>query len=80
MFIATDCFAVVASEITEALKPVIDFISKNVSITEEVTVAKEGLDKWIKVFQIVQGYEVWQSYGGWINNTNQGYLVVQRKD
>lgn len=67
LFIADDCFAAVDKKVTDTLKPVIEFFSENLEATEHVTVAKEGLAHWIKTFQYVQGYEVWESYGGWIN-------------
>jgi amidase len=67
LLIAKDCFDVVNPNVYKDLKPAIDHIGKHLAAVEEVVVSPEGLDKWIKVFQLVQGYEVWESYGGWIS-------------
>ena len=48
------------------MKPAIEHIAANLSSVEEREISPDGLDEWIKVFQQVQGYEVWQSYGGWV--------------
>lgn len=43
-------------------------MSDKLGNVEHITLADEGLDYWVKeVFQIVQGYEIWESYGGFIN-------------
>lgn len=66
LLIAEDCFERVDSEVNEALKPAIAFFEKEIGSVEKVRVSLEGLDKWVKTFQVIQGYEVWESYGGWI--------------
>lgn len=65
--IAKDCFDAVDPKVYAELKPAIDHIASYMESTEEVILSEEGLDQWIKVFQHVQGYEVWESYGGWID-------------
>lgn len=36
---------------------------------EVVRVAPEGLAEWMSVFRIIQGYEIWQTHGEWIERT-----------
>ncbi len=67
VYIARDCFGTVDREVKDALLPVVARIGEYVGLVKEVDVAPEGLDDWVDVFRYVQGYEVWQSYGGWIN-------------
>lgn len=67
LLIAKDCFDAINPIVYKELKPAIDHIGKHLPSVEEVVISPEGLDKWIKVFQIVQGYEVWESYGGWVS-------------
>src|SRR5699024_1504940 len=31
--------------------------------------APNGLDEWVEIFRIIQGYEVWESYAPWIRRT-----------
>ena len=66
LIIAKDCFNAVNPQIFTDLKPAIDHIAANLASVEEREISPDGLDKWIKVFQQVQGYEVWRSYGGWV--------------
>lgn len=66
LIIAKDCFNAVNPQIYTDLKPAIEHIAANLSSVEEKEISPDGLDKWIKVFQQVQGYEVWRSYGGWV--------------
>ncbi len=66
LYIADDCFQALDAEIYEALEPAVKLAGSKLSQVHHVTVAPEGLEKWINVFRLVQGYEVWESYGGWI--------------
>lgn len=70
LIIAKDCFNDVNMDVKQALKPAIDFIGENLSSVEEINISPDGLDKWVDVFRIIQGYEVWESYGSWIRKYN----------
>src|SRR5690554_960755 len=67
LFIAKDGFDNVDDDVKDALQPAVDFISSQFDSVSEVVVAPEGLEKWVEIFKVVQGYEVWESYGGWVN-------------
>lgn len=66
LIIAKDCFNEVDKNVREALEPAIKYIRDQVSVVEELDISLEGLSKWVEVFRYIQGYEVWESYGGWI--------------
>src|SRR5699024_5469880 len=66
LWIAKDCFDAVNQDVAEALQPAVKFIGNSLESVKEVTVAAEGLDHWVETFRMVQGYEVWESYGGFI--------------
>lgn len=70
MLIAQDCFDIVDEDVREALQPAVDYIGKQLDSVEKVRVSLEGLEDWVETFRIVQGYEVWESYGGWIRKYN----------
>ncbi|MEK3789350.1 amidase [Paenibacillus sp. FSL K6-1230] len=36
---------------------------------EMARIAPEGLAEWMSVFRIIQGYEIWQTHGEWIERT-----------
>lgn len=66
LLIAEDCFNAVDRDVAEALQPAIELIGREVASVEVVAVSKEGLDHWVEIFRHIQGYEVWESYGGWL--------------
>lgn len=68
LLVAKDCFETVSAQVYEALKPAIAFVGSHLESVEEITLAPEGLAAWLRVFQLVQGFEVWESYGGWVNH------------
>ncbi|MDN6193770.1 MAG: amidase [Alkalibacterium sp.] len=68
LYIVDDAFAAVDADVKDAFDNVIEKIGDRLGKVEHITLAEEGLDYWVKdVFQIVQGYEIWESYGGFIN-------------
>ncbi len=66
LYIADDCFEALDLDVYSSIKPAVDFTASRFQSISHVRVAPEGLEKWIETFRIVQGYEVWESYGGWI--------------
>lgn len=66
LFIPDDLFEAVNEDVQEALNPALNKISDKVTSVEHITLAEEGLDAWVETFQTVQGYEIWESYGGFV--------------
>ena len=70
LLIATDAFERAGLTVSESLRPALERIQDVLaagSAAEPVTVASEGLAEWgMNIFRIIQGYEAWQSLGGWI--------------
>lgn len=68
LYVLEDAFEIVDLEVKEAFAEKINEIGDKLGEIKQVRIASEGLDYWVKeVFQIVQGYEVWDSYGGFVN-------------
>ncbi len=67
MLQADDAFAALmtAGE-GDALAPAVNKAKAVAGSVEAVTVAPEGLDAWMPVFRLTQGYEAWQAHGAWI--------------
>jgi amidase len=72
LLIANDCFDLVEPEISEALQPAIETVSKVITNTDSITVAPDtsGLDPFMECFRTIQGYEIWQNLGDWIEQHN----------
>lgn len=67
IIIASDCFNVIDRDILAHLDDAIEYIKVNFNEIIQKDISPEGLDSWVDTFQIVQGYEVWESYGGFVN-------------
>lgn len=70
LLVAGDCFDAVNEDVAQALQPAVSHIGGALSSVERVTVCPEGLDNWVEIFRTIQGYEVWESYGGWVRKYN----------
>ena len=66
LLIAEDCFNKVDQDVTDALQPAIEHMSKNVETVKRVVLHSRDLSEWSDIFKVVQGFEIWDSYGGWI--------------
>jgi len=64
---ADDGFAALMSPgEAEALAPAVARARAAAGSVEAVTVALEGLEAWMPVFRLTQGYEAWKAHGAWI--------------
>ncbi len=43
-----------------------------------VTVAPDGLDRWVPVFRTIQGYEAWRAHGAWITERRPDFMPPVR--
>lgn len=64
---ADDAFAALMTPgEAEALAPAVAKAKAVAGSVEAVTVAPEGLEAWMPVFRLTQGYEAWKAHGAWI--------------
>ncbi|HET7715591.1 MAG TPA: amidase family protein, partial [Bauldia sp.] len=64
---AEDAFAALMSpREAEALAPAVATAKAAAGSVEAVTVAPDGLDTWMPVFRLTQGFEAWKVHGPWI--------------
>lgn len=68
VYIAEDGFNSVDEDVRLALQPALDKIKAKARSIQTIKIAPETLESWVETFRIVQGYEVWESYGGWIRH------------
>lgn len=67
LLIPEDCFTRIDSKAADVLQPALRSMLGNFDDIEIIKFGLETLEVWVEVFQTVQGYEVWESYGGWVN-------------
>ncbi len=75
LLIADDCFKLVETEISRALQDPVKTVSGLLPSTQTTTVApdKSGLDPFMECFRTIQGFEIWQSLGTWIEQHNPAF-------
>lgn len=66
-YAASDCFNAVDRSVMEALAPAKAAVDNAIGPAEDVEIAPGGLAKWVEIFRVIQGYEVWESYRAWID-------------
>lgn len=64
--LAEDAFALVSSDVTSAMQPVLERVRSLFSELRPVTVSAEGLPQWFQAFRVLQGAEFHSQHGEWI--------------
>jgi amidase len=80
--IADDAFAVVEKKVADALQDAVAQVARAIGRSEHITVGPEGLDRWMDIFRVVQGSEIWGNHGAWIGSTKPRFAkpIQERLD
>jgi amidase len=73
LLIAKDAFALVDRGVTDALREAVAQVRSCFAQIDETTVSPEGLDRWMEIFRVVQGSEIWANHGPWITGTRPDF-------
>nr|WP_312148651.1 amidase family protein [Paenibacillus odorifer] len=68
LFVATDCWALVNLENAAILSEGLRCLRSGADHLMEIEIALEGLRVWMDVFRELQGNEIWETHGVWIEN------------
>ena len=61
-----DAFAQADPEIADLLHTLLEFMSDDLPAMAHGKIAPDGFDPWREAFRIIQAYETWQSFGGFV--------------
>jgi len=80
LLIADDCFAMIDTDVRGALMPAVSQLQQHFKQVTNITVDPSGLERWMDCFRIIQGWEIWQSLGPWIeqHKPNLGPGIAER--
>lgn len=70
LLLIENIFSEIDKQTKEHLQPALDFLENEIGTVKSIQLDQGTLEKWMRTFQVVQGYEVWESYGGWVNKYN----------
>ncbi|WP_077623651.1 amidase [Sediminibacillus massiliensis] len=66
VYFAEDAWELLEEEVHQVLRGYIPLVENTISKSESINISDEGLDKWAETFRIIQGLEIWQAHGEWI--------------
>jgi amidase len=69
LLMARDAFELAGHAATAALQPGLKRVTDLLGKADGVDVSSEGLRQWLEVFRILQGGEIWQQHGRWVEET-----------
>ncbi len=64
---ADDGFDAAEPVVAGAARAVLAQVEGTSGTAEPVTMAAEGLERWMRCFRLLQGSEIWRTHGGWID-------------
>lgn len=75
-----DAFAQAEEPVADLLRTLLEFMSDDLPGMAHGRIAPDGFDPWREAFRIVQAYETWQTFGGFItrHKPNLGPGVKER--
>ena len=75
-----DAFAEAEEPVADLLRTLLEFMSDDLPGMAHGRIAPEGFDPWREAFRIVQAYETWQTFGGFVtkHKPNIGPGVKER--
>ncbi|MFM9278345.1 amidase [Paenibacillus jiagnxiensis] len=63
---AEDAWELADAESSEALAPCLNLLCAAGARHGSIRIAPQGLAEWMAMFRTIQGYEIWQEHGAWI--------------
>ncbi|WP_149094000.1 amidase [Paenibacillus terrae] len=66
VLIGEDAWELADTESKEALASCLELLCGLAESYEAVRIAPQGLPEWMAMFRTIQGYEIWQEHGTWI--------------
>lgn len=69
LYMAEDAWAVADAECRDAISGVLPILESRVRERKTITLTPSGLAEWVSLFRVLQGLEIWETHGGWIEQT-----------
>lgn len=66
LLIAEDAFARASGAVREAFTPAIAALERKFGGAHPTILSRTGLESWFETFRVIQAFEIWQSFGKWV--------------
>ena len=73
--VASDMFALAQPEVSSICLKFLDGVSDHINVAERIDIAGSQIDSWRENFRVVQAFEVWQTFGGFIESKNRKWAL-----
>lgn len=69
LLVARDAFELAGEAVATALAGPVAALGETVGHSVDVEVSREGLERWLECFRMIQAFEIWRSLGAWVEET-----------
>ena len=78
--VASDMFSLAQPEVSSICLKFLDGMSDQINVADRIDIAGSKIDSWRENFRVVQAFEVWQTFGSFIESKNpqMGPGVLER--
>jgi amidase len=66
LLVADDAFERADAAVREAFAPAIAALERSVGRARRITLSRSGLETWFETFRVIQAFEIWHSFGKWV--------------
>lgn len=73
ILIEEEAWSLPDAETAASLRHLVEAAKKKIEHTESIRVAEEGLADWADVFRTIQGLEIWEQHGPWIEKVKPAF-------
>ncbi len=73
LLIAQDAFAHAVPDAALALAPAVARVSALLGAPTSITLAYEGLSRWLDVFRVLQFGDIWRAHGEWVTRVHPSF-------
>jgi amidase len=73
LLIGTDAWKLADVESRATLSAFVDCLLKEMKLSEWVEISEEGLHVWAQCFRTIQGIEIWNTHGEWIDTVKPNF-------
>jgi amidase len=67
VIVLEDAFAEADEPVADILRTAIELMSGDLPVIAHARIAPQGFDPWREAFRVLQGYEVWQTFGAFVS-------------
>ncbi|GAE28089.1 hypothetical protein JCM9140_4283 [Halalkalibacter wakoensis JCM 9140] len=73
ILVAEDVLPLLGKECKQLFLQLMELVENQIRVVEKITLAPDGLEDWMNTFRTLQGYEIWEDHGEWIEQVKPAF-------